>query len=44
LESAPVRDRLRFLNESAEVRCKVVDRVIAAGGLTDAKGRFIETG
>src|SRR6266571_2627065 len=44
LETALVRDRLRFLNESAEVRCEVVDRVIAAGGLTDATGKFVELG
>ena len=43
LETALVRDRLRFLNESAEVRCEVVDRVIAAGGLTDARGKFADS-
>jgi len=40
-KTAPVRDRLRFLNESAEVRREVVDRVIAAR-LADGRGKIIE--
>ena len=42
LETALVRDRLRFLNESTEVRRDVVDRVVAAGGSTGTRGKFIE--
>ena len=38
LESAAVRDRLRFLNESTEVRRDVVDRVIAGRRLDRCHG------
>jgi hypothetical protein len=44
LESAAVRDRLRFMHTSDPERDEVIDRVIRAGGLANDAGKFVELG
>lgn len=42
LEDAPVAERLAFLNASDERRKEMAERVILAGGLLDARRKFVE--
>ena len=42
LENASFADRRRFQRETEETRQALIDRLIAAGGLTDPCGRFVE--
>ena len=44
LETAPIRERLAFLEASQSERRRAVDRAVFQGGILDSKGRILELG